>query len=118
MLYLDIFRGDQESGQYRLLNLPHDRGGMGMMGVGGMMCRNDRDIPITLATVNYKSSVKSLTLPSKLASISRLPEPQTVRRFELNHGMSRGRGMVFLINNEPYRGDRLNTQVQLNADEF
>ncbi len=112
-----LVKGDQESGQYRLLNLPYDRGGMGMMGGGCMMCSNDRDLPITLATVNYQSSVKSLPIPTKLASISRLPEPQTVRRFELNHGMSRGQGMVFLINNEPYRGDRLNTQVQLNAVE-
>lgn len=34
-----LIRGDQSSGSYRLLNLPYDRGGMGMMGseaMGGM----------------------------------------------------------------------------------
>ena len=112
-----LVKGDQESGQYRLLNLPYDRGSMGMMGGRGMMSRNDRDLPIALATVNYKSSVESLPLPTKLASISALPEPQTVRRFELNHGMSPSVGMAFLINSETYSGDRLNTQVQLNAVE-
>ena len=31
-----LIRADQASGSYRLLNLPYDRGGMGMMGSGGM----------------------------------------------------------------------------------
>ena len=106
-----LVRGNKESGQYRLLNLPYDRGSMGMMGGGmmggrGMMGRSNRDEPIALATVNYESSVESA-----------LPEPQTVRRFELNHGMSPGVGMAFLINGEYYQGDRLNTQVKLNTVE-
>ncbi len=111
-----LVKGDQESGQYRLLNLPYDRGSMGMMG-GGMMGRNNRDEPITLATVNYESSVKSLALPTKLTSISALPEPQTVRSFELNHGMSPAMGMAFLINGEPYSHDVIHTQVKLNTIE-
>ena len=117
-----LVRGNKESGQYRLLNLPYDRGSMGMMGGGmmggrGMMGRSNRDEPIALATVNYESSVESLALPTKINSISALPEPQKVRRFELNHGMSPGVGMAFLINGEYYQGDRLNTQVKLNTVE-
>ena len=46
----------KESGQYRLLNLPYDRGSMGMMG------RNNRDEPI-VATINYASAVEPLALP-------------------------------------------------------
>ena len=112
-----LVRGRKESGQYRLLNLPYDRGSMGMMG-GGMMGRNNRDEAIALATINYASAVDSLALPTKLNSISTLPEPQIVRRFELNHGMSPQVGMAFLINGEYYSSeDRINTQVQLNTVE-
>jgi len=106
-----LVRGDKESGQYRLLNLPYGRGSMGMMG------RSNRNEPIALATVNYESAVESLTLPSKLASIEPLPEPQTVRRFELNHGMSPAVGMAFLINGEPYSHNLIHTQVKLNTIE-
>ena len=112
-----LVKGDQKPGQYRLLNLPYDRGSMGMMGGRGMMGRNDDDETIALATVNYESSVKSLALPTKLASISRLPETQIVRRFELNHGMIPAVGMAFLINGQSYIGDRLDTRVQLNSIE-
>ena len=104
-----LVKGDKESGQYRLLNLPYNRGSMG---------RKNRDEPIALATINYASGVDSLALPTKLNSIDLLPEPQTVRRFELNHGMSPGVGMAFLINGEYYSSeDRINAEVQLNTVE-
>ena len=128
-----LVKGDRQPGQYRLLNLPYDRGGMGMMG-GGMMCgrgmmgggmmcdrgmmdRNDRNATIALATVNYESSVKSIDLPNKITSIPALPEPMQVRHFELNHGMTHAMGMAFLINGEPYSGDLINTQVRLDTVE-
>lgn len=111
-----LVKGNKKSGQYRLLNLPYDRGSMGMMG-GSMMDKSNQDEPIALATVNYESLVESLALPAKLTSISTLPEPQTVRRFELNHGMSPGVGMAFLINGEYYQGDVIHTQVKLNTVE-
>lgn len=122
-----LIKGNQEANsnkQYRLLNLPYDRGSMGMMG-GGMMGnrgmmgrnRNQGNAPIALATLNYESSVESLSLPNKLTSISPLPQPQQIRRFELNHGMSPGVGMAFLINGEPYKSDRLDTIVKLNTVE-
>jgi FtsP/CotA-like multicopper oxidase with cupredoxin domain len=112
-----LVKGDKKSGQYRLLNLPYDRGSMGMMGGRGMMGRNNRDKSIVLATVNYASAVDSLALPTKFNSISVLPASQTVRRFELNHGMSPGVGMAFLINGDVYQSDRLDTQVKLNTVE-
>ena len=111
-----LVKGNKESGQYRLLNLPYERGGMGMMGNRGMM-GEDSDTPQPLATVNYGSAVESLSIPTKLASISALPESQTVRSFELNHGMSPSVGMAFLINGEVYNHDRLDTQVRLDTVE-
>ena len=116
-----LVKGEKESGQYRLLNLPYDRGSMGMMGGGmmggrGMMGSNSGE-PIALASVNYAAAVDSLALPTKLNSVSTLSEPQTVRRFELNHGMTPGVGMAFLINGEYYQGDRIHTQVKLNTVE-
>ena len=119
-----LVKGDKQPGQYRLLNLPYNRGGMGMMG-GGMMGgrgmmggdRSERNAPIALATINYEAPGQSLSIPTKLASISTLPEPQQVRRFELNHGMNPSVGMAFLINGEAYNHDRLDTQVQLDAVE-
>lgn len=116
-----LIKGDRGSGQYRLLNLPYDRGSMGMMGGGmmggNMMGRNNRDTPITLATLNYETAAESIALPTKVASVSALPEPERIKRFELNHGMSPRVGMAFLINGRPYESDRLDTEVKLNTIE-
>ena len=66
-----LVKGNQQPGQYRLLNLPYDRGSMGMMGggmmgggmMGGMMGGNrDRNAPTALATVNYESSGRIIVL--------------------------------------------------------
>ena len=112
-----LVQSKPESGRYRLLNLPYDRGGMGMM--GGMMGRGvmgGSDTPMALATINYEATVES-PVPTRLANISTLPEPKTVRRFELNHGMSPAVGMAFLINGQPYKSDRTDTKVQLDTVE-
>ncbi|WP_036488538.1 multicopper oxidase family protein [Myxosarcina sp. GI1] len=112
-----LVQGKPESGRYRLLNLPYDRGGMGMM--GGMMGRGmmgGSDNPMALATIDYEATVE-FPVPTKLANISTLPEPKTVRRFELNHGMNPTVGMAFLINGQPYKSDRLDTKVQLDTVE-
>ncbi len=122
-----LVRGKRESGQYRLLNLPYDRGGMGMMGRGmmgrGMMGRGMRGgsfsqrNPETLATFAYSQSTASLPLPQQLIPVAALPEPETVRRFQLNHAMAPGRGMVFLINGQTFSPNRIDTQVRLNTVE-
>ncbi|WP_082803668.1 MULTISPECIES: multicopper oxidase family protein [unclassified Anabaena] len=113
-----LVKGDRQPGQYRLLNLPYNRGaiGMGMMGSRGMMGGN-RNTPTVLATVNYDSPVKPAALPKKLAAIPALPTPQQVRRLELNHGMAAGMGMVFLINGQPFEHQRIDTQVKLDTVE-
>jgi FtsP/CotA-like multicopper oxidase with cupredoxin domain len=113
-----LVRGNQQPGKYRLLNLPYNRGaiGMGMMGGRGMM-RGNPNTPTVLATVNYDAPVKPIALPKQLSAISVLPEPKQVRRFELNHGMAPGMGMMFLINGKPFVRDRIDTQVQLNTVE-
>ena len=127
-----LIRGNREPGEYRLLNLPYDRGGMGMMGRGrgmmgrgrggGMMGRwrnrdNDSGSTEVLATLTYNGEVESQPLPQTLIPVENLPEPQTTRRYTMNHGMSPGMGMVFLINGKAFDPQRIDTQVQLNTVE-
>jgi FtsP/CotA-like multicopper oxidase with cupredoxin domain len=118
-----LVRGDREPGQYRLLNLPYDRGGMmmggGMMGGGMMGGRTGRGSSSgVLATLTYSDRASTpLPLPEKLLSVEQLPEPKRVRSFLLNHGMAPGMGMVFLINGRMFDHDRVDTSVQLNEVE-
>lgn len=91
---------------------------MGMMGGRGMMGSNSNaNAPLPVASFNYDYSVQTLELPTQITNISPLPEAQTVRRFELNHGMNPTVGMAFLINGQPYSGDRIDTTVKLNTVE-
>jgi len=107
-----LVRGEREPGEYSLLNLPYNRGGRGMM--GGSSAQGKAE---TLATVVYNGSISSMALPEQLMAVEALPEPQTVRRFQLNHGMARGRGMVFLIDRQMFNPNRIDTQVQLDTVE-
>ncbi|MEB3884706.1 multicopper oxidase family protein [Lyngbya sp. CCY1209] len=111
-----LIRGDQEPGRYRLLNLPYQRVGMGMMGGGMMGNAPANDAPQVLATVSYDAK-SSMPLPAQLIPIQPLPEPQQVRRFQMNHGMIRGQGMAFLFNGQSYEPGRIDTQVQLDTVE-
>lgn len=110
-----LIQPSQKPGQYRLLNLPYQRGGMGMMG-GGMMGRNVHNEPQVLATVSYPTTATP-TLPSQLIPVEPLPTAQQMRRFQMNHGMIRGQGMVFLLNSQSYQSERIDTAVQLNTVE-
>ncbi|MGJ3250249.1 MAG: multicopper oxidase family protein [Elainellaceae cyanobacterium] len=131
-----LVRGEHDSGHYRLLNLPYDRGRMGMMGgpmMGGPMMDGSRRRPRQmgpsmmdgygdastqpLATLSYSGHVDPLPLPQRLIPVNALSEPQEIRSFTLNHGMAPGRGMVFLINGRPFDSDRIDTQVNLGAIE-
>lgn len=120
-----LVRGEKEPGQYRLLTLPYDRGGMGMMG-GHMMGNSTQSRPQVLATLTYQGSVATLPLPKQLISVETLPEPETVRRFELSMAMGSGmgmgmmgsgRGMSFTFNGQTFDMDRIDTQVKLNTIE-
>ncbi|MCU0533039.1 MAG: multicopper oxidase family protein [Hydrococcus sp. Prado102] len=124
-----LVRGEKEPGQYRLLTLPYDRGGMGMMGggmgmMGGrhMMGNSSQTSPQVLATLSYQGSVATLPLPKQLIPVETLPESETVRRFELSMsgmgmGMGSGMGMSFTFNGQTFDMDRIDTQVKLNTIE-
>jgi FtsP/CotA-like multicopper oxidase with cupredoxin domain len=119
-----LVRGEREPSQYRLLNLPYDRGGMGMMGGGmgmmggGMEMMGETQInPQVLATLSYRGSISTLPLPQKLIPVEVLPEPKTVRRFELSMDMSPRMGMRFTFNGQAFDPNEINTQVQLNTVE-
>jgi FtsP/CotA-like multicopper oxidase with cupredoxin domain len=109
-----LVRGDRESGRYRLMNLPYDRGGMEMM---GMMQENTQTKPQVLATLTYQGSVSPLPLPQQLVSVEELSEPKTVRRIELSMAMGSEMGMVFMFNGKIFDPNRVDTQVQLNTVE-
>ena len=119
-----LVRGDQEPGQYRLLNQPFNpaqgmmgggmMGGSGRMGGRGMMRGSaNRGSLERVATLTYEGATAELPLPTQLIPVQSLPEPQTVRQFTLNHGM----GMVFLINGQAFDHNRVDTEVTLNTVE-
>lgn len=121
-----LVRGERPPGQYRLLNLPYSRGGMGMM-QGGMMngmmnggmmgqprnrsSMETRESANTLATLTYRGKINRLPLPQQLIPIEALPAPQTLRHFTLNAHMA------FTINNQAFNPNRVDTQVRLNTVE-
>ena len=110
-----LIKGDSEPGQYRLLNLPYERGGMGMMG-GMMMEGQAANETQTLATLSYKGSMAALPLPDKLLPVETLPESPVTKRLELSMKMGLGK-MAFTFNNKVYQPERIDTQVKLNTIE-
>ena len=114
-----LVKGDRPSGNYRLLNLPYNRLGMGMMGGGMMRSETGVNSSQVLATLNYGEwyRVSALPLPKKLLPVPELPKPEKVRQLTLNHGMAPGMGMVFLINGQPFEHHRIDQQVKLNTVE-
>ena len=107
-----LVQGNREPGEYRLLNLPYERVGIGMMGTNVSESQ-----PQVLATVSYGKELTAVPLPKQLIPVPALPEPQKVRHFQMNHGMIPGEGMAFLFNGQPYQPERIDTQVQLNTVE-
>lgn len=120
-----LVQGDREPGQYRLLNLPYDRGGMMMgdgmgnmnHGMGGMMRRGGNDAPQTLATLTYRGSVAALPLPQQLGLVDPLPEPTVTRRIELSMAMGPGMTMAFLFNGKTFDEQRIDITPKLNTVE-
>ena len=130
-----LVRGDRPPGQYQLLDLPYDRGSMGMMGPGHMgpghmgpghmgprhrgprgsewPGRTEAGRPLPLATLRYRGQVSKQPLPQQLLPIEPLSHPQTLRQFTLDHGM----GRVFLINGQAFDHQRVDTRVMLNTVE-
>ncbi len=140
-----LIRGDRTPGSYRLLNLPYDRGGMGMMsgmkiGEGHSMKGMDMKMDngpsmegmdmdssdpaasgeaLPLATFTYSDSSQNeiAALPTQLMPTEPLPAAQNTRRIELSMRMSFLRGMAFTLNDKTYRADRTDIQVPLNTVE-
>jgi FtsP/CotA-like multicopper oxidase with cupredoxin domain len=137
-----LIQGNQEAGQYRLLSLPYNRVGTGMMmnhgmnddmmnddmmmnhGMNGGMMNEEMMIesvtqtqPISLATLVYQGSTASISLPKKLLPIASLPEAKTVRRIEFSMQMNPGRGMIFLFNGKDFDPQRVDKKVALNSVE-
>ena len=133
-----LIRGDRTSGSYRLLNLPYNRGGMGMMddsGMGRMQMGGDHSMPemnmpdsnqtdsaesqqMTLATLTYSESpTAAVSLPAQLIPVEALPPAQNTRRIELGMRMSFMRGMAFTLNGKTYDESRMDIEVPLGTVE-
>lgn len=120
-----LIQGTQTPGTYRLLNLPYNRNGIGMMGggmghgMGGMMHGGgDRSgDPQPLATLNYRGSVAALPLPQQLGTVETLPESTVTRRIELSMTMGHGMDMEFWFNGQPYDENRIDIEAQLGTVE-
>lgn len=129
-----LIHGTREPGAYRLMNLPYDRGSMGMMGGTGMMeggvgltggmpgMRGRRaEIATQLATLIYSGRASGgLAVPDRLFDVPALPPASTRRSFELGDGMSMrpgGMGMRFAINGREFDHDRIDTRVRLGTPE-
>jgi FtsP/CotA-like multicopper oxidase with cupredoxin domain len=134
-----LIQANRRPGQYKLLNLPYDRGIMtmmdGMMGrgmgnrgsmgnmhnmgnMGNMedLARVNRE-PQVLATLTYRDRTDPIPLPQQLLPVETLPAPQRTRQFTLDHGMGGMTGSGFLINNKAFDPQRIDTQVQLDTVE-
>ncbi|HEY9640128.1 MAG TPA: multicopper oxidase domain-containing protein, partial [Coleofasciculaceae cyanobacterium] len=129
-----LVQGNRTPGQYRLLNLPYDRGGMGMMGngmmggmMGGMRRRNLRDSSQNtqiIATVAYQGAIATpLPLPQKLLTVESLSDPIATRRIEMSMSMGMGSGMgmrtvmAFLFNGQEFDMNRVDASVKLGTIE-
>lgn len=114
---LDILiEGTRGEGSFRLLNLPYDRGGMGMM--GGSAQRTTE----TLATLQYRgTSERTGSLPSSLPPAAEaLPPtalPQRVFRLGMGMGMGMMGGMTFTINGREFDARRIDSAPRLGTVE-
>ena len=116
-----LIRGKYDSGSYRLLNLPYDRGSMEMMGggmMGGARMGEGPQARQILATVTYQGrSPRAWNIPSRLVEVPELPPTNIVRRFKLSQGMAMTSGMSFLINGKQFDANRVDSGVRLNTVE-
>lgn len=112
-----LIQGARAGGSYRLMNLPYDRGAVGMMG-GALGTRS----PLAMATVVYEGRATSpVDLPQTLGDVERLPPGPLRRTFVLSDAMGmvrgRGMGMRFLINGREFDHARIDDRVRLGEVE-
>lgn len=112
-----MVKGERPPGEYRLLSLPYNRGGIGMMG------STQQRGAFSLARVRYDGRVESpWDLPSRLATVVRLPEPSVRRVFQLGQGMGMGMGMMgggmtFTINGRVFDERRVDVRAAFGTVE-
>ena len=100
-----LIAGDRQPGSYRILNLPYNRGSMGMAST---------QAPLVLAHLNYSGTAEMpVPVPSRLLDTSPLPQPILERRFVLTEGMMGS----FQINGKSFSSNRVDTTVKLGAVE-
>ena len=109
-----LVRGSLAGGVYRLLNLPYNRGAMGMMGGSARVSQ-----PATLATIVYEGQAETaVDLPGVLTPVDPLTAPDAAtRQFVLSEAGIPGRGMSFLINGRVFDHHRVDTMVRLGTVE-
>ncbi|NJM96503.1 MAG: multicopper oxidase family protein [Phormidesmis sp. RL_2_1] len=123
-----LIRSNGTSGSYRLLNLPYDRGGMGMMRNEGHAMRGMMDNMgmeptesngvMPLATLTFSNAGAEVSsLPAQLIPVVPLPTAENTRRIELSMRMSLIGGMAFTLNGKTYRENRTDIPVSLGAIE-
>ncbi len=108
-----LIQGVRAGGSYRLMNLPYNRGSMGMMG-GALSTRT----PFEAATVIYEGRATApVDIPQSLGDVERLPPGPPRRTFVLSEAMGmvpgRGMGMRFLINGRAFDHARSDDRVRL-----
>jgi FtsP/CotA-like multicopper oxidase with cupredoxin domain len=108
-----LIQGVRAGGSYRLMNLPYNRGSVGMMG-GALGTRT----PFEVATVIYEGRATSpVDIPQSLGDVERLPPGPLRRTFVLSEAMGmmpgRGMGMRFLINGREFDHGRIDDRVRL-----
>lgn len=105
-----MIEGTRTPGAYRVLNLPYNRGGMGMMGAF-------RGSELLGSLVYAGNAEPRVPLPERLLSVESLPQPSRRRSFVLGQGMGMGTGMMggtnFTINGRTFSPNRVDTQVRL-----
>ncbi|MEM9220777.1 MAG: multicopper oxidase domain-containing protein, partial [Cyanobacteria bacterium P01_F01_bin.150] len=119
-----LISGQSKPGDYRLINLPYDRGLDKIVDALGTSAKNLPGVVLpeeqAIATLRYQSSERTspLLLPQQLIAVEPLSSSLITREFILDHGMDASAPTTgFTINGKSFAMDRVNTQVKLNQIE-
>lgn len=119
-----LIPGQREPQDYEILSLPYDRGIADIVkSLGDKVNQMPGVVTPTktaIATLRYVPSdrVEPLPLPKQLIPVVPLPAPQRTREFVLNHGVdATARSTGFIINDQSFAMDRVDTEVRLNQVE-
>jgi len=119
-----LISGSREPSNYEILSLPYDHGLSEMTEAMGKAAERMPGIALSqkraISTLRYVPSdrLEPLPLPKQLIPVEPLPKPEISREFVLNHGIDRSaKSTGFIINNQSFVMDRVNTRVRLNQVE-